>query len=283
MLAFGAVRGQEKGAAMFGDAEAYDRFMGRWSRLLAPLLLEFADVPDEGRVLDAGSGTGSMAFAITSGKARCQVIGIDPSKEYVAYAASRNRAGARATFETGDAQHLRFADGTFQSCLSLLVFNFIPDPGLALRELARVTRPGGRIAAAVWDYGTGMRMLRVFWDAVVSLNPEASKFDERNMPLCRAGELTSLLMKGGLTGVEERPLDITMRFASFEDYWNPFLLGQGPAGAYVRRVDPDRAKILRDEVRRRLAVSDDNVSFELPARAWAVRGSVLSVTRNGGR
>jgi SAM-dependent methyltransferase len=283
MLALRAVRGQEKDAAMFGDAEAYDRFMGRWSRLLAPLLLEFADIPDEGRVLDAGSGTGSMASAITSGKARCQVVGIDPSKEYVAYAASRNRDGARANFETGDAQHLRFADGTFQSCLSLLVFNFIPDPALALRELVRVTRPGGRIAAAVWDYGTGMRMLRVFWDAVISLNPEASKYDEGNMPLCRVGELSSLWTKGGLTGVEERPLEITMRFASFEDYWNPFLLGQGPAGAYVRRLNPDRLKLLREEVKRRLTVSDDGLPFDLPAWAWAVRGSVVSLTRSGGR
>jgi SAM-dependent methyltransferase len=274
LLAMGAVRGQEKGAAMFGDAEAYDRFMGRWSRLLAPLLLEFADIPDAGRVLDAGSGTESMAFAITRGKARCQVVGIDPSKEYVAYAASRNRAGARATFKTGDAQRLRFADGTFQSCLSLLVFNFIPDPGLALRELARVTRPGGRIAVSVWDYGTGMRMLRVFWDAVVSLNPEASKYDERNMPLCRAGELSALWTKGGLTNVEDRPLDITMRFESFEDYWKPFLLGQGPAGACVRRLSPERVKILRDEVKRRLAVSGDKVPFDLPALAWAVRGRV---------
>jgi SAM-dependent methyltransferase len=273
MFAVSTLRGQNR-TAMFADAEAYDRFMGRWSRLAAPVLLDFADIPDAGRVLDVGSGTGSLAFAIAGRKPRCTVAGIDPSKEYVAYAASRNQFDARVTFEVGDAQQLRFDDASFQSSLSLLVFNFIPDPGKALREVTRVTKPGGRIAAAVWDYGSGMRMLRVFWDAVVSLDPQAEKSDERHMPLCRAGELSALWKEAGISSVDERPLDVTTRFQSFADYWDPFLLGQGPAGAYTRRLAPARLQLLREEVKRRLQLSSENTAFDLPAHVWAVRGTV---------
>ncbi len=273
MFAFSALLGQEQRTSMFGNAEAYDRFMGRWSRVVAPILLEFADIPDAGRVLDVGSGTGSLAFAIADRKPRCHVVGIDPSKEYVAYAASRNRFDARVTFETGDAQQLRFEGAAFQSSLSLLVFNFIPDPKTALREIARVTKPGGRIAAAVWDYGAGMQMLRVFWDAVVSLDPQAVTLHEKHMPLCRAGELSGLWNQAGLTAVHEQALDITTRFSSFADYWDPFLLGQGPAGAYTSRLEPERLRLLREELKRRLQLSAESVAFDLPARVWAVRGS----------
>jgi ubiquinone/menaquinone biosynthesis C-methylase UbiE len=152
---------------MFGDAEAYERFMGRWSRLAAPLLVDFTDVPESARVLDLGSGTGSLAFSIAKQKARSHVVGIDLSKPYVEYANSRNPFPDRVSFQIGDAQQLRFPDATFQTSVSLLVFNFIPDPKKALGEARRVTKPGGRISAAVWDYGSGMRMLRVFWDAAV--------------------------------------------------------------------------------------------------------------------
>ena len=261
---------------MFGNGEAYDRFMGRWSLLLAPRLVEFADVADAGQVLDIGSGTGALAFAIAQRKERCIVVGIDPSNEYVAYANGRNRFGKRVSFEAGDAQQLRFKDASFQSCLSLLVFNFIPDPGKALREAIRVTRPGGRIAAAVWDYGSGMRMLRVFWDAIVNLDPEGDALDEKHMPLSRGGELAELWKQARLADVDEQPLDVTMRFESFADYWEPFLLGQGPAGAYVRRLEPARLEKLRDELKRRLGLASETVAFELSARVWAVRGTVPS-------
>jgi SAM-dependent methyltransferase len=270
------MHGQEKKPEMFGNAEAYERFMGRWSRLAAPLLVEFADIADTGQVLDVGSGTGSLAFAIAKSKSQCRVLGIDPSNEYVAYANSRNRFGVRASFETGDAQRLNFKDATFQSSVSLLVFNFIPDPAQALREVLRVTAAGGRIAAAVWDYGAGMRMLRAFWDAAVSLDPRAEALDERHMPLCRSGELSELWRRCGLTNVSERALDFTMPFPSFADYWDPFLLGQGPAGVYTRRLDDPGRRALRAEVKRRLHVSDESLSIGMPARAWAVRGTVPS-------
>jgi len=258
---------------MFGDAEAYERFMGRWSRLLAPMLVDFASIPDAGRVLDAGSGTGNLAIAIGQLKPVLQVTGIDPSKEFVAYATNRSPFSDRISFHVGDAQRLDFEDATFVASLSLLAFNFIPDTQKALRGMHRVTRQGGRIAAAVWDYGEQMRMLRAFWDAVVSVNPQAEKLDEKHMPLCRAGELSELWRQGGLENVQEQPLDITMRFDSFTDYWDPFLLGQGPAGAYVRTLRADRLGDLRSAVKQCLAISSESEPFALPARAWAVRGT----------
>jgi len=156
----------------------------------------------------------------------------------------------------------------------LLVFTFIPDPAKALAGMRRVTKPGGRIAAATWDYGAGMRMLRVFWDAAASVDPNARERDEKHMPLCRAGELQRLWMEAGLTDVREQPLDIAMRFENFADYWDPFLLGQGPAGAYVQSIDGGRRQALRAAVKRRLALASEDSSFALPARAWAVRGTV---------
>ncbi len=259
---------------MFGDAEAYERFMGRWSRLVAPRFVDFTDVPESGRILDVGSGTGSLAFAIAERKARVRVLGIDPSQGYVAYASSTNRVADRAGFEVGDAQQLRFADASFDAALSLLVFNFIPDPKKALTELRRVTKPGGKISAAVWDYGAGMRMLRAFWDAAIHRDPGAENLDEKHMPLCRAGELSALWRQGGLEGVREQPIDIRMKFDSLPDYWNPFLLGQGPAGSYVRRLERDKLQALRNDVQRRLSLSAEDAPFVLPARVWAVRGMV---------
>jgi ubiquinone/menaquinone biosynthesis C-methylase UbiE len=188
------LRGQDRQPNMFGNAEAYERFMGRWSRLVAPRLVDFTELPERGRALDVGSGTGSLAFAIAERKAQVRVLGIDPSQEYVAFATSRNHFGDRASFEVGDAQQLRFADASFDASLSLLVFNFIPDPKKALMELRRVTKPGGRISAAVWDYGAGMRMLRTFWDAAVHTDPSAESLDEKHK--CRFAVRVSCRLYG---------------------------------------------------------------------------------------
>ena len=268
-----SLKGQRQ-SKLFGDAEAYEKFMGRWSRLMAPRLVEFSHIPARGRVLDVGSGTGALAFAIAERKPALRVVGIDPSEEYVAYAGGRHTWTDRVVFETGDAQALRFPDASFDAAVSLLVFNFIPDPKKALREVRRVTKPGGTISAAVWDYGAGMRMLRTFWDAVVATDPAADSLDERHMPLCRSGELSALWRDAGLSAVREQPIEIQLKFASFADYWEPFRLGQGPAGSYVRHLDDTRAQALRAEVRRRLSVTADDKPIVLAARVWAVRGTV---------
>src|SRR5262249_1621705 len=157
-------------------------------------------------------------------------------KEFVDYAVSTNAFSDRVSFSLGDAQDLHFPDATFVACLSLLVFNFIPDAKKALQQMRRVTQPAGRITAAVWDYVELMRMLRAFWDAAVNADTQADTLDEKHMPLCRAGELSELWKHGGLENVDEAPLSITMKFDSFADYWEPFLLGQGPAGAYLRTI-----------------------------------------------
>ena len=268
------LRGQERRARMFEDAEAYERFMGRWSRVVAPRLVEFASLPGQGRLLDVGSGTGSLAFAIGQRYSRARIVGIDPSKEYVAYAMSRNPYPDRASFEVGDAQQLHFEKASYDAALSLLVFNFIPDAKKALMELRRVTKPGGGISAAVWDYGGGMQMLRIFWDAAVSIDREAEKLDEKHMPLCRAGELSARWKQSGLEDVREEAIEFDMRFESLAAYWEPFLLGQGPAGSYCRSLSRDKLEALHDAVKSRLPLSDERTPFLLSARGWAVRGVV---------
>ncbi len=259
---------------MFGNGDAYERFMGRWSRKLAPLLVDFAGLPDGGEVLDIGCGTGVLTFAIAERKAGLHVMGLDRSKAYVTFAQSSNRFGDRVRFQVGDAQQLPFPNASFAAALSLLVFNFVPDPGKALREARRVVRPGGSVSAAVWDYGDGMRMLRVFWDAAVSVDAGAARHDEKLMPLCQAGRLTKLWKDGGLEDVREQPIEIRMDFRSFADYWDPFLLGQGVAGPYLTGLDRPRVDAIRTEVKKRLKVTSEEKAFSLPARVWAVRGKV---------
>jgi SAM-dependent methyltransferase len=274
------LRGQQSKTEMFGNAQAYERFMGRWSRLIAPLFVDFAGLPQQASVLDVGSGTGSLAFTVLERKAGTRVVGIDPSAEYVAYAKGRNTFGDRAAFETGDAQQTRFPGAAFDAAVSLLVWNFIPDPRKALLETRRIVKPRGTVAAAVWDYGDRMRMLRLFWDAVVAVDPAAEKKDEKHMPLCRSGELSRLWRQGGLEDVREQPIEIVTEFQSLADYWDAFLLGQGPAGAYVAGLSPEKAQALRAEVKRRLPLSAEDAPFSLPARVWAVRGSVpQAITR----
>jgi SAM-dependent methyltransferase len=260
---------------MFANADAYELFMGRWSRVLAPAFVAFARIDDGWHILDVGSGTGSLALEIAKRKPRCQITGIDLSPEYVAYMNSRH-SNAAVRFEIASAQSLPYPAGQFDASLSLLAFNFVPDPYGALTELKRVTRRRGPICAAVWDYGGRMDMLRVFWDAAVALDPSADEADEKHMPLCTAGELYQLWKHAGLAEVEDQALEITMIFKSFDDYWEPFMAGQGPAGAYVARLSLDRRMELRDKIKRLLPDYSIPGTFELSARAWAIRGTVPS-------
>lgn len=266
-----AVPASEQG--MFSAGEAYERFMGRWSRQIAPLLVKFAEVHDGPPVLDIGSGTGALSAAVAAEAPSSRVLGIEPSEPYVAFA--RSRHGSRLVgFEVGDAQHLRLPSASFDSTLSLLVVNFIPDPDKALDEMVRVTRPGGLVGAAVWDYGDGMDMLRVFWDEAIKLDPSNDSRDERHMPLCRRGDLAALWRRHGLTRVSETALTIRTPFRSFEDYWGPFLEKQGPAGAYVAQLSPERRDGLRRRLRQRLLGDGPDREILLHARAWAVKGRV---------
>ncbi|HSD66863.1 MAG TPA: methyltransferase domain-containing protein [Vicinamibacteria bacterium] len=279
----GTTAGVAVQSAMFSEGEAYERFMGRWSRALAPLLVKLAGVRDGDAVLDVGCGTGALTAAVATAAPSSRIVGIDPAAPYVAFAEARHRHGGSdlVRFEVGDAQELRFEGGTFDRTLSLLVLNFIPDPGKALDEMARVTRRGGTVAAAVWDYGHGMEMLRVFWDEAIGLNPAMDARDERHMPLCRAGELRALWLEHGLQDVSEEALDVRMRFASFDDFWSPFLERQGPAGAYVASLAAGERESLRRRLRRRLLGGGPDRPIVIRARAWAVRGIVARTGASG--
>ena len=260
---------------MFSAGEGYERFMGRWSRELAPLLVKFARVRNGDAVLDVGSGTGALTAAIAAAAPSSRIIGIDPAAPYVALA-ERRHPGDHVRFEVGDAQQLRFGDGSFDRTLSLLVLNFSPDAAKALDEMIRVTRPGGTVGAAVWDYGQGMEMLRVFWDEAISINPAMDARDERHMPLCREGELGMLWRDHRLQDVSEEALQIQMRFSSFDDYWAPFIEKQGPAGEYVASLSARQREQLRLRLRRRLLGDEPDRPVVLVARAWAVRGTPSS-------
>ena len=259
--------------AIFSEARAYERFMGRWSRSLAPLFVRFAGVRDGDALLDVGSGTGALTAAVAKIAPSSRIVGIDPAAPYVALAQSQ-LGSSLIQFEVGDAQQMRFDVATFDRTLSLLVVNFIPDSRKALREMKRVTKPSGTIAAAVWDYGEGMEMLRAFWDEAVALTPANAAKDERHMPLCRRGDLTALWRDEGLQDVVEEALTIETRFASFDDFWAPFLEKQGPAGGYAASLTAEGREALRLRLRRRLLGAGPDKVIVMHARAWAVRGTI---------
>lgn len=255
----------------WGAAKDYEYFMGRWSRFLAPKFLEWARVPSEGDVLDVGCGTGSLSKALLNRGAQ-SVTGIDPSPAYVEYANARVGRTGKATFRVGSAMDLPFPDNGFRAAVSSLVLNHVPDPARAAREMRRVTITGGVVAGCVWDYTGKMEMLRAFWDAAASLDPDARDLDEGSRsPICRPENLKSLLREASFSDVETNHLDVPFAFSNFDDYWKPFLGGQGPAGAYVVGLSEKD----RDELRERLSSNlkrrgDGRIA--LTSRAWAVKG-----------
>jgi len=263
----------EAEAKMFSMSAEYERFMGRWSRLLAPKYIAFAGVKNGDRVLDVGTGTGSLASALETTMTSSEIVGIDPSEGFINYA-KKNAKSGRARFEVGDAQALRFPDASFDQTMALLVMNFVPDHNKAIGEMRRVTRPQGVVSACVWDYNAGMQMLRFFWDEAVALDPAIEPKDERHMKLSREGQLGELWKKAGLVNVQEKPLAIDQAYASFDDYWGSFLKGAGPGGAYVVSLSEERRRQLEARMRKRLLGNREDGAFVLEARAWCVRKEV---------
>jgi SAM-dependent methyltransferase len=253
------------------EGDLYEPYVGRWSRLVAREFLAWLAVPEGMEWLDVGCGTGALSQTILERQRPRRLKGIDPSPEFIAHARSRMSDGV-AVFDIGDAQALPDANDRFDCAVSGLVLNFVPDPLRAVTEMARVLRPAGLAALYVWDYGKGMELIRIFWDAAIGLDPAAAGLDEaRRFPLCRPEPLVEVFSRGGLRDVEVRAIDVLTDFQDFDDYWSPFLGGQGPAPGYAMSLDESRRAALRERIRSRLPESKDG-SIHLNARAWAVRG-----------
>ena len=250
----------------------YEQYVGRWSRRIALPFLSWLSIPAGRRWLDVGCGTGALCAAIVDRCSPSSVAGVEPSEGFLK-TAKENLAG-RATLYQGSATAIPLGDASVNVVVSGLVLNFLPDQRAALAEMARVTGKGGTIAAYVWDYAEKMEIMRFFWDAVVELDPDAAKMDEGiRFPLCRPEALEKLFAGAGLEGVEVKPIDIPTSFATFDDYWQPFLGGQGPAPAYAISLDETARARLRDRIRERIPISA-NGSISLTARAWATRATV---------
>jgi SAM-dependent methyltransferase len=257
--------------SIWASGVAYEPYVGRWSRLVAREFLAWLAAPPGSRWLDVGCGTGALSATILALARPATVTGIDASEEYAAYA--REQIGdARAEFRQGDAQALPFPDASFDATVSGLVVNFLPQPSRGLAEMARVTRPGGLVAVYVWDYAGEMQLMRHFWDAAAALDPAALELDEgRRFPVCRPENLQRLLTEAGMRDVGVRAVDVPTVFRDFDDYWSPFLGGQGPAPGYVVSLTEVRRAALRERIRAALPISVDG-GIQLTARAWAARG-----------
>ena len=246
-------------------AESYDRFMGRYSVPLAPQLAALADVAAGQRALDVGCGPGALTAELVRRLGAANVAAADPSEPFVTAARERNPGVA---VELAAAEDLPFADDSFDAALAQLVVHFMSDPVAGLREMARVTRAGGVVAATVWDHGGGQGPLSVYWDAVREHDPAVD--DESTLPGARAGHLAELFGAAGLREVEEATLEVSVEHASFEEWWEPYTLGVGPAGTYVAGLDEAGRSRLREACRNRLP----DAPFTLTARAWAALGLV---------
>lgn len=259
----------------YSNPAAYARFMGRWSARLAPSFIRFAGIEDGQRVLDVGCGSGSLSSALLSAGPEIRVVGVDPVPAYVAFA--RAAVGcSRAEFQISKVEALPFADTAFDAVLALLVLQEVADPGRAIREMVRVTRAGGRVAACQWDFHDGLPMQAIFWNAAETLAPqEVARRRAGDNAIKRAGlqELAELWSREQLGDVRTACLELTMQFSSFDDYWQPFLAGATPTSAFAAELNRETAGELERAVRRRIGCMQPDGSFLLSARALAVAGT----------
>lgn len=253
----------------------YEPFMGRWSRQIAPVFLEWLSKPDALTWLDVGCGTGALSFLIFQRTNPKAVLGVDSSEAFIQHARQLAQGTPVLRFETGTAEALPAQNASFDLTVSALALNFFPDPIACLLEMKRVTRIDGEIALYVWDYATGMQMLRYFWDAAVSLFPDAADLDEMNrFPICQSEALEATFVKAGLNVIELRALEAPTLFTSFADYWQPFLGGVGPAPGFVAALRLEEREALVTALQAKLPIQADG-SIPLMARAWAIRASLL--------
>jgi SAM-dependent methyltransferase len=257
--------------SIWTTGDAYEMYVGRWSRPVAREFVAGLGVPAGARWLDVGCGTGALARTVLDMANPGSVVGVDQSEGFLAHARQQT-PDERVRFEVGDAQALPFPNAEFDAVVSGLMLNFVPRPEAGASEMARVARPGGVVAVYLWDYAGEMQFMRHFWDAAIALSPAALELDEgRRFPICRPDALARLFTDAGIADVQVRPIDVPTTFRDFEDYWSPFLGGQGPAPAYVSSLDEGARSALRERLRATLPTAADG-SISLMARAWAARG-----------
>lgn len=248
----------------------YERYVGRWSRLVAPAFLTWLRVPPGQRWLDVGCGTGALCSAILAQCDPASVTGVEPSEGFLKVA--RDTLPDGVTLCAGHAAAIPLADGAVDAVVSGLVLNFVPELDAALDEITRVAAKGATFGAYVWDYAGKMELMRYFWDAAVALDQEASKLVESlRFPICQPNALVALWSEVELRDVQLREIDVPTTFRDFDDFWNPFLGGQGPAPSYAMSLSEKRRVALRERIHATLPIESDG-SIPLIARAWAVRG-----------
>jgi len=251
----------------------YEEFMGRWSRMLAPHFVSWLQVPGGTHWLDVGCGTGGLTTAICEIADPASAVGCDPAEPFVAYA-QQNSQDSRASFMVAGIGSLPVHAEGYGSISSLFALNFFPDPPAAVAEMRSLSVSGGTVSACVWDYAGRMEFLRHFWAAASAEDPAAERLDEGGrFPICRPEALSDLFLQAGLGDVSGNAIEITTRFASFDDYWRPFLGATGPAPTYVASLDDDHRAALASRLERALPSQADGTII-LTARAWAVRGTV---------
>lgn len=258
---------------VWGSARPYEQYVGRWSRMVAKAFLEWLGIPLGQTWGDVGCGTGALAECILANYEPQSVVAVDQSAGFLAQA-RRTLTDKRIRFQVADATALPWARASCDATVSGLVLNFVPDAAAMVDEMMRVTRPKGKVAVYVWDYRSGMEVMRHFWDAALEVNPEDTALDEAaRFPVCQPEPLVTLFQDAGLTSVAVRSIDIPTVFRDFDDYWLPFLGKQGAAPTYLASINAKARDRIQDLLKVRLPASADG-SIALTARAWAVQGTV---------
>jgi SAM-dependent methyltransferase len=259
-------------ADLWSAGESYEPYIGRWSRVVARRFVPWVGAPTGSRWLDVGSGTGALTRVILDQAAPEAVVGVEPSDGFRRYAVDAVRDD-RASFRAGEATALPVGDAEFDVAVAGLVLNFVADPSTAMAELCRATRPGGTLAAYVWDYSGGMQLIHRFWEVAAEQDPAAGQIDEAaRFDLCRPEPFRALFEDAGLVDVVLEGIEVPTVFTDFDDYWTPFLGGQGPAPTYLAQRTEEQRTAIREALRERLPTAADG-SIPLTARAWAVRGT----------
>lgn len=256
-------------------ADGYEQLMGRWSQRLAPLFIDFAGLADGERVLDVGCGTGSLTFALPKAANVGEVEAVDFSPVFVEEAKRRNH-DSRISIRQGDATALPFEDRRFDRALALLVLHFVPETGKAVSEMRRVVKPGGVVAATVWDHLGGMPVMRMVWDTIAAQDEELQLARRRYLfqPMMRPGEMKRCFIDQGLERVEEAELMIRMDYADFDDLWAPLAAGEGPLGKIVAGLDPAKRARAEAAVRAAYEGGEPDGPRSFVSVAWAVKGVV---------